>query len=556
MDKITKPSTDTTANRALQILANAGLMTVSSLSDAIIELSKDPKVTQRMLDTVAKYIKTTYFGTNKKSKTRWLGSKKYKKKGLTKKQTTFASIIGNLKRLAPTFEVDFSDFQQTGTNFLNRVSDLVGSVTETFAGPGAGPGAGPTTMADKEDKFVFIGNKKFSIDRLNKSIYGSMKRGDTLSQLKSELKKRKIRIPSRLTRKEAIRLLVDESIQQPGSFVDIEDDVPQPGTQPGTQPEVEEQEVVEQEVVEPEAEPDYLEGIDIVNYEDLDFDNYFANQGGLMDTLDQTFKNFLTNEDLTKGVTSQGMMTDSDIENSKTLYDEKYSDQTQGTVDRTESSPEDDPEDDPDPDDPDPERQTERETERETDDEKKRETDDDDDDGDGDGDGDNDKPSDKPSDEKSFRVVPAGESILRAMKRLPSDNISPDDFETEQESKDDKETIDTIQDDLREGIWYDLDNQLDHLNFHNERLRIDSSFLPRKFLDDIDSYQKKQSDLKTMLDTSAAAAAGGIQSIQPTFISNFTHDTEQPFVRQSYDQSDFGRDTFTQQRESGVVFVF
>lgn len=49
---------------------------------------------------------------------------------------------------------------------------------------------------------------------------------------------------------------------------------------------------------------------------------------------------------------------------------------------------------------------------------------------------------------KPFRSVPAGESLLRAMKRLSSQDVGPDDFETEQESKEDHQTLLDIQQEM------------------------------------------------------------------------------------------------------------
>ena len=78
---------------------------------------------------------------------------------------------------------------------------------------------------------------------------------------------------------------------------------------------------------------------------------------------------------------------------------------------------------------------------------------------------------------KPFRSVPAGVSIIRAMKRLPSDNISPDDFETEQESRQDKDTIIQIQDDMGSET---KNEQL--TSIHDRHIRFQQPlFLPRDY---------------------------------------------------------------------------
>jgi len=48
----------------------------------------------------------------------------------------------------------------------------------------------------------------------------------------------------------------------------------------------------------------------------------------------------------------------------------------------------------------------------------------------------------------TFKAKPIGASLLRAMKRLPSQDLNVDDIETKEESKADKETINIIQDDM------------------------------------------------------------------------------------------------------------
>jgi len=57
-------------------------------------------------------------------------------------------------------------------------------------------------------------------------------------------------------------------------------------------------------------------------------------------------------------------------------------------------------------------------------------------------------PAVSPVANQMFRSVPVGVSLLRAMKRIPSNNIQPDDFETKEQSRQDKDTIIQIQDDM------------------------------------------------------------------------------------------------------------
>ena len=58
------------------------------------------------------------------------------------------------------------------------------------------------------------------------------------------------------------------------------------------------------------------------------------------------------------------------------------------------------------------------------------------------------KPADTPVDPKPFRSVPAGVSLLRAMKRLSSQDVGPDDFETPEQSKEDHQTLLDIQQEM------------------------------------------------------------------------------------------------------------
>jgi len=151
----------------------------------------------------------------------------------------------------------------------------------------------------------------------------------------------------------------------------------------------------------------------------------------------------------------------------------------------------------------------------------------------------------------TFKAKPIGASLLRAMKRLPSQDLNVDDIETKEESKADKETINIIQDDLKQGIWYDIeDNKLDHQNFHEERLRIDSMFLDRKFIEAIDESFAKDNSKKSILDSSQQVPVQ-----MPVYVNNFTWDHVQPWVRQTFDQQDF-RNTFTPVRESNVSFAY
>ena len=562
MEKISKPQ----KNRALEILSNAGLMTVDLLKQALQDLSNDPKVTQKMVNSISRYIKETYFGITKQSNTKWKGSKNFEVTG-TKKQHTFATLLGNLENLQSNFEFDLTSFQETGKKLLDYVSDLVQAPRGAWLADlkrGASIGTpiadvddekgqqpdGDEDLVDQEPEganYVVIGKKRFSISELSNSKYGSLRRGDSVKNIKEELSKRKIRYGPKTTRKKLLELLVKESAQQPGSY-DSGSTVDPLSQEPGgiadpTEDVSQELSGDETDATQPYEieEPDPLEGVEVFDYENLDFDNYFASEGGILNTLDKQFKSSLTKE---------GMMTDYDLQQSKIKYEEKYAEENagEGEGSRTEESPPDDPDPDPDPDNQqrDIERDGERK-ERKT----KRETDDDED-----PDDDDETPDETPDeqgsggDNKPFKSTPAGESLLRAMKRLPSEDVTPDDFETPEQSKEDHKVVMDIEDDLREGIWYDLDNKLDHENFHNERLRVDSNFLPTQMLQDLDSYQTKQAQLKAILESSRP-----VPSTQPTFTTNFTHTSSQPFVKQYYDQSDFGRSMFTEQRETGV-FVF
>lgn len=104
------------------------------------------------------------------------------------------------------------------------------------------------------------------------------------------------------------------------------------------------------------------------------------------------------------------------------------------------------------------------------------------------------KPKDDDDSEEDKPFIPVEiniptTSLLRALKRIPSDNVGPDDFETEEQSKQDKQEQ-ILRRDLRHGIYYDLDSKLSHQAYYNERMRMDTKYIETETLQELGRVEK------------------------------------------------------------------
>lgn len=147
---------------------------------------------------------------------------------------------------------------------------------------------------------------------------------------------------------------------------------------------------------------------------------------------------------------------------------------------------------------------------------------------------------------QGFVVKPVGLSLLRATKRMDDQDVSPDDIETPDVSKEDHDTITEIQTDMRDGIWYDLEDQIGHSNYHNERLRIDSNLLDTEMLKARQEFLDKQA-------RSFALISGTTPVVQTTVDREYPFQVQQP-VPQYYHIRDFRRTNFNITRETGIAY--
>lgn len=160
---------------------------------------------------------------------------------------------------------------------------------------------------------------------------------------------------------------------------------------------------------------------------------------------------------------------------------------------------------------------------------------------------------------KEYEVEAVGEglSLLRALKRLPSNNVGPDDFETEEQSKQDKDEQILRRENLKNGIYYDLDSKLSQQAFHNERMRLNTKMIERETLDELASALRKQQEYKSLTGGRKVRIKddGAYKSDLFEVKIGGEIGKDYGFTRQNFHLVDFYK-PFQEDRTSGVPWVF